>query len=148
MQPAFLGCFTLTQTGRTFDVVIVQKLIGIRLQLFIFNYLVNGSHRFRMLLQIIIIDSRDDMKLRTSVVQPHAFVPIRKKFTIFRYPLHTAQGTVPIVIKLFIQSGALINLHQTDIGNKKFQLIFSYVINVYIKFLCPLKIHAHKGAET
>ena len=74
-------------------------------------------------------------------------VSVHKQIVILRYPFHTAQGTVAVIIELLVQRRPLINFHQADVGNKEFQLILGQIIDIRMKFFGLLKIHAHKSTK-
>ena len=146
-QPAFIRRLAFTQCRRAFDVVVVQQLVGVCRQFLILGNLVDGGNGFRPLLQIIIVDGRDNMKFRTGVVQAHPFMLVHKKVVLLGNPFHAAQGAVAIVVELLVQGGSLVNLHQPDIGNQQFQFVLGTVIHLLMILFRLLEVHAHEGAK-
>ena len=74
-------------------------------------------------------------------------VLVHKQIVILRYSFHTVQGTIAIIVELLVQRRPLINLHQTDVGNKEFQFILGQIIDIHVKLFGLLKIHAHKSTK-
>ena len=74
-------------------------------------------------------------------------VLVHKQIVILRYSFHTVQGTIAIIVELLVQRRPLINLHQTDVGNKEFQFILGQIIDIHVKLFGLLKIHAHESTK-
>ena len=70
-------------------------------------------------------------------------VLVHKQIVIRRDSFHTVQGTIAIIVELLVHRRPLINLHQTDVGNKEFQFILGQIIDVYKRQLVTFtnKIH-------
>ena len=113
---------------RTFHIIIVEELGRITIQFPVHIHLVNSLQGLLFLLQVIIIDSRSNGKFGTSIIETTENILIFHDVHILANPLHTAQGTVPIIIEFLIHGRTLANLHHADIRHQTFQFIGRFLI--------------------
>ena len=144
--PVFrLGCFH--QRSRTFNIMIIKQLISI-CQSFIFRNPVERCDGLLPLLQIVVINRRNDEKFGERIIQPECFVTISKQVTLFTNTFHALKRTVTIIIKFFVHSRPLTDFHQSDVGNQQFEFIFSQFIYFLMQRFRPVKVHSHKSTES
>ena len=127
--------------------MIIKQLIRI-CQYFIFRDLIERCDGFLPLLKIIVINRRHNEKFGESIIQSKCLVAVSKQITLFPNTFHTPERTVTIIIKFFVHSCPLTNLHQSDISNQQFKLIFSQFIYFLMQRFRPVKIHRHKSTES
>ena len=158
-QPGGIQFIKLTQTSllhrlavhkscHATEVMILEPLAGVCRQSGHFGHTPDAFQRFGTLLQIIVIDSRHQVELRTGIFQPLAPTPFGKERIVLGNAVQAAQGTDAIVIKLLVHGRTLIDPHQADIGHQQLQLVLRLVADGQIQLFCLLVIHLHEGMKS
>ena len=142
----FFRSIRCDQRSRSFEIMIIKKLIGIA-QRFVFLNIINRDYRFLPLLEIIIVNGGNEKKFGKCVIQPKRFVTVGKEVALFTNTLHPSEGTVPVIIKFFVERCPLADFHQSDVCNQQLKLIFSQLVYLFMIRLGTVEIHIHESTE-
>ena len=148
VQVPLLRRLSVHQSGRSADVVIVQPLTGICRQGCHLRYPSDTFQCLRALLQVIIVNRRHEVELRTGIVQPFPSVSFGKEGVILCDAVHAPQGTDAIIIEFLVHGRALIHPHQANISHQQFQLVPGLFIDRQIQAFRLLVVHLHEGMES
>ena len=86
-------------------------------------------------------------KFGKCVIQPKRFVTVGKEVALFTDTLHPSEGTVPVIIKFFVERCPLADFHQSDVCYQQFKLIFSQLVYLFMIRLGTVEIHIHESTE-
>ena len=142
-----LACRRFVHASRATHIHIIQPLRRIAPD----SVHINGINRLQrgvLLLKVIKINPRNDVKLRDSVVQAKPGVRVGYLAFVLTDTAHPPQGVVPIIIKLLVHGRALAYLHPPHIRYQAFYLIIPGFRSLKVKTFRTLEVHAHKGTES
>ena len=142
----FFRSIRCDQRSRSFEIMIIKKLIGIA-QRFVFLNIIDRGYRFLPLLEIVIVNGGNEKKFGKCVIQPKRFVTVGKEVALFTNTLHPSEGTVPVIIKFFVERCPLADFHQSDVCNQQLKLIFSQLVYLFMIRLGTVEIHIHESTE-
>ena len=89
----------------------------------------------------------NEKKFGKCVIQPKRFVTVGKEVALFTNTLHPSEGTVPVIIKFFVERCPLADFHQSDVCNQQLKLIFSQLVYLFMIRLGTVEIHIHESTE-
>ena len=133
----------LVHTTRPAHIRIIQPLGRVIFQS-LFRHSIDSLHGLLILLQIIIINSRNDIKLRKCIIQP-TFQPVFfKRRTILIKTPDALQCTIMIIIELLVHGSTLTDLHHPHIGHQSLNLVVAGFRRLSEQTGCMLEIHPHE----
>ena len=103
--------------------------------------------RLGPLLQVIIVDGRHDVELRTGIAEPPALMPLGKEGIVLGNAVHAPQGAVAVVVEFLVEGRPLVDAHQADVGHKELQLVLCQLVDGAVQPFGLLEIHLHEGTE-
>ena len=95
----------------------------------------------------ISVNGGNEKKFGKCVIQPKRFVTVGKEVALFTNTLHPSEGTVPVIIKFFVERCPLADFHQSDVCNQQLKLIFSQLVYLFMIRLGTVEIHIHESTE-
>ena len=139
------GSLFLHERSRSADVVGIEPLGSVG-HPFV-GHLADVFQRLGPLLQIIIVDGRHDVELRTGIAEPLASPPLGKEGIVLGNAAHAPQGAVAIIVEFLVQSRPLVEPHQAYIGHQQLQLVLRQLVDGAVQGFGLLEIHLHEGTE-
>ena len=139
------GSLFLHERSRSADVVGIEPLGSVG-HPFV-GHPTDVLQRLGPLLQVIVVDGRHDVELRTGIAEPLASPTLGKEGIVFGNAAHAPQGAVTIIVEFLVQSRPLVEPHQAYIGHKQLQLVLRQLVDGAVQGFGLLEIHLHEGTE-